>query len=67
MAAYDFRRIEHIRHEYYLDSPAHWSEVSKAIASAQQDIDGTQTAQGDIWVESRGEEVVVYWDQKRKL
>ena len=67
MAAFEKRRVIVTRHEYALKSPAHASEVQKAITAAVQDIEaavgkGSQIDQ-DIWLEARDDEVIVVWTE----
>jgi hypothetical protein len=71
VAAYEKRCIESIRHEYTLKSPAHWSEVEKAIGSASAEREAGRRAgfgTGDITITSENDElIIVSWVQERKI
>lgn len=65
MAAYAQRKVVVTRHEYVLTSPAHSSEVGKAFAAAQQDMNLANQVT-DIFVESSDEMVIVYWTESKE-
>lgn len=70
MAAYNQRKVEHIQHEYALDSPAHSDEIGKAVSAAYNDINRMKThhdLQGNpmVFVKSQDDEIVIYWEEKK--
>lgn len=60
------RIIRTERVEYYLPTPAHYSEVSKAAGAAQGEIDRRDIGT-DIWVRSDGEQIIVYFDTEKEV
>ena len=64
MAAYN-KRVESVtRHIYELDSPAHSSEISKALVAAHNDQE-EGGASSDVFVEAWDDKVLVVWEKRK--
>lgn len=73
MAAYAYRTVITKRHEYVLHAPAHWSEVDKAVAAAQQDretvLKSPDVRAGDVVITSvDNDEIIIgfFVEEERK-
>ena len=64
MASYSRRQVVTTRIEYVLSNPAHWTEVGKAFAAAENEL--AESAAGAVWVESRDDEVVVWFEKSKE-
>ena len=56
-----------VRHEYVIKSPACQGDIYKALTMAQNDRKSKKlsfTSDVVVWVESRDDEVVVYWTEE---
>ena len=64
MAAYNKRLESVTRHIYELDSPAHASEISKAITAAYSEQEDLRLS-SDVFVESWDDKVLVVWEERK--
>lgn len=61
MAAYSRREVTTVTVEYVLPSPAHWSEVDKAVGAASAELQAVPA--GEAWFEARDGEIVIRFEK----
>lgn len=70
MASFVKRTNTTRRYEYIMKAPAHASELDKALAVAQRDVNDYAARQPkgevapEIWITQDGENIIVYWEHE---